>query len=85
MTASHVEVPSVWANRFGYAGLLPFVFLAVAIWVVEPGHRSLLGLALASYGAVIASFLGAIHWGLVWNIPILDLDFWQLGAGNGSQ
>jgi len=65
MTASHVEVPSVWANRLGYAGLLPFVFLAVAIWVVEPDHRALLGLALASYGAVIASFLGAIHWGLV--------------------
>jgi hypothetical protein len=45
--------------------LLPFVLLAVAIWVAEPGYRAFAGLALIGYGAVISSFLGAIHWGLV--------------------
>ncbi len=65
MTATHAPVPSVWAQRLGYAGLLPFVVLAMVMWVAEPGHRAFAGLALASYGAVIASFLGAIHWGLV--------------------
>ena len=65
MTSTHAGVPSVWAQRLGYAGLLPFVLLAVATWVAEPGHRAFAGLALAGYGAVIASFLGAIHWGLV--------------------
>jgi hypothetical protein len=49
----------------GYAGLIPFILLAIATWVAEPGHRAFAGLALAGYGAVIASFLGAIHWGLV--------------------
>jgi hypothetical protein len=65
MTASHAAGPSVWAQRLGYAGLLPFVGLAMATWAAEPGQRAFAGLALAGYGAVIASFLGAIHWGLV--------------------
>lgn len=65
MTAPIAAVPSVWAQCLGYAGLLPFVFLAIATWVVDPSHRALTGLALTGYGAVIASFLGAVHWGLV--------------------
>ena len=65
MTATHAAIPSVWAQRIGYSGLLPFVLLAMAMWEAEPGHRAFVGYALAGYGAVIASFLGAIHWGLV--------------------
>jgi fermentation-respiration switch protein FrsA (DUF1100 family) len=65
MTASHATGPSAWAQRLGYAGLLPFVLLAIATWVAEPGRRAFAVLALAGYGAVIASFLGAIHWGLL--------------------
>lgn len=65
MTTSHAAVPSVWAQRLGYAGLLPFVLLALGVWVAEAGQRAFAGLALVGYGAVIASFLGAIHWGLV--------------------
>jgi len=49
----------------GYAGLLPFVLLAIATWLADPDGRAFAGFALAGYGAVIASFLGAIHWGLV--------------------
>ena len=64
MTATHAAVPSAWAQRLGYAGVLPFVGLATATWIAEPGHRAFAGLALAHYGAVITSFLGAIHWGL---------------------
>ena len=58
MTATHAVVPSVWAQRLGFAGLVPFVLLAMATWLAEPGHRAFAGLALAGYGAVIASFLG---------------------------
>jgi hypothetical protein len=65
MTAFHAAGPSAWAQRLGYAGLLPFVLLAMATWVAEPGQRAFSVLALEGYGAVIASFLGAIHWGLV--------------------
>ena len=65
MTDSATHKPSVWAQRLGYAGLIPFVLLAIGSWVADPEHRLAAGFALASYGAVIASFLGAIHWGLV--------------------
>ena len=57
--------PSLWAKRMGFGGLIPFVLLALAVWLADPAYRSFAGLALLGYGAVIASFLGAIHWGLV--------------------
>ena len=53
----------------GAAGLLPFAFLAL---VAASGSDATLGLRhglartpLVAYGAVIASFLGGIRWGLV--------------------
>jgi hypothetical protein len=49
----------------GYGGLIPFVSLALAVWIADPAYRAFIGFALLGYGAVIASFLGAIHWGLV--------------------
>ena len=39
--------------------------LASALWVARPGDWPWASLALLAYGAVIASFLGAMHWGLV--------------------
>jgi Protein of unknown function (DUF3429) len=46
----------------GYGGLLPFVVLAAGVWV-DASHSGLLLDALLSYGAVILSFVGALHWG----------------------
>jgi len=57
--------PSHWALRLGYGGLIPFLGLAAALWLAPPGNWPLAGMALLGYGATIASFLGAIHWGLV--------------------
>ena len=45
----------------GYGGLLPFVALAGIGWWA-PG-TPLWGTALLAYGAVILSFVGALHWG----------------------
>jgi hypothetical protein len=47
------------------AGLIPFVVssLFAARSAVEGGNEGLL--ALVSYGAVILSFIGAVHWGFV--------------------
>jgi len=56
--------PSTAALRYGYAGLLPFVGGAVLVWLVRAELRAHVALALATYGAVIVSFLGGIHWGL---------------------
>lgn len=53
-----------WAAGLGYAGLLPFIALALAACVAPVAYRAQSAFALLAYGATIASFLGAIHWGL---------------------
>ena len=58
-------------DALGYGGLLPFALLTAALWALDPGQR-LHGLALTgllAYGAVILSFLGAVHWGFVLSRP----------------
>jgi hypothetical protein len=66
---SHSTPPPEWARRLGVAGLLPFVLCTALVWWVEPQRRWLCGLILADYAAVIASFLGALHWGLMMREP----------------
>lgn len=56
--------PASQALRLGYAGLIPFVAGALLVWVVRPDTLPYVTLALASYAAVIVSFLGGIHWGI---------------------
>ena len=48
----------------GYAGLIPFAAAAALALLGPPPWRGLALTALAAYGAVILSFLGAVHWGL---------------------
>ncbi len=52
------------AKQLGYAGLLPFITLAAMLWMVRADLRNAVTLALTGYGAVIASFLGGVHWGI---------------------
>jgi hypothetical protein len=56
--------PSPLARRLGYAGLIPFVGGALLIWLVRAEAHPYATLALSAYAAVIASFLGGIHWGM---------------------
>ena len=51
----------------GYGGLLPFAALAGIGWWA-PG-TPLWGTALLAYGAVILSFVGALHWGFAMTVP----------------
>ena len=53
----------------GYLGLIPFVALAVLSFLLGPVHQAAIAFALLAYGATIASFLGAIHWGLAMPDP----------------
>jgi hypothetical protein len=61
MSAAENARPTVVA-WLGYGGLLPFVGTALLCWL-EPGHRSWWTEMLLTYGAVILSFVGALHWG----------------------
>ncbi len=46
----------------GYGGLIPFVVLAT-VAVVGGDYAGFCNYALFAYGAVILSFVGAVHWG----------------------
>ena len=65
MTIRRFALPSAAARVLGLAGLLPFVAGAAALAMLDaPGLQAWAGTALVAYGALIASFLGGIHWGL---------------------
>ena len=49
----------------GLAGLAPFVAGALGIWWLPAGWQAAATGAFLAYSAVILSFLGGIHWGLV--------------------
>ena len=55
--------PTLVAQVLGYGGLVPFVGLSLAAWLLPLPHRATALTALLAYGASILSFLGAIHWG----------------------
>ena len=59
------------ANRLGYAGLIPFVVLAPAS-LLDTHHGITWSDALFAYGAVILSFVCALHWGFSMALPGLD-------------
>jgi hypothetical protein len=52
-----------FAHALGLAGLLPFVGLALACWVVHPDWLGSFIKGQLAYGIAILSFLGGIHWG----------------------
>ncbi|OAJ49610.1 DUF3429 domain-containing protein [Pseudomonas marginalis] len=51
----------------GYGGLLPFIFLALLI-PFSLDYRQFFAIALVNYGAVILSFVGALHWGFAMTV-----------------
>ncbi len=55
----------------GYGGLLPFLVLAPAS-LVDPHHAKLWSDALFAYGAVILTFVGALHWGFAMTLRDLS-------------
>ena len=61
MPAQHIQKT---VTRLGYAGLVPFVMLAVLMWLVDAALLPFLAVALAGYAATIVSFLGGVHWGI---------------------
>ena len=51
------------AHSLGFAGLIPFVFLSLACWIVHPDWLGTMIKGQLAYGIAILSFLGGIHWG----------------------
>lgn len=53
----------------GLAGLLPFVGGVVGLWIGPTTFAPWLWKALIAYGAIILTFVGAIHWGIALGLP----------------
>jgi ABC-type amino acid transport system permease subunit len=60
----HADQTRKKVKLLAYAGLTPFVGLAVLLWLVDPDLHPFVALAMTGYGASIVSFLGGIHWGI---------------------
>ncbi len=54
----------------GYGGLLPFLMLPAVAWL-DPHHELRWLDALRAYGAVILTFVGALHWAFAMTLPEL--------------
>lgn len=70
--ASSASLPRAVA-ALGYGGLLPFVGLAL-LMPLDAHHGQLWGDALVAYGALILSFVGAVHWGFAMALPGLTAE-----------
>ena len=55
------------ARLLGYGGLLPFLFLAGAVLFELRTPFAPASALLIGYGAIILSFVGALHWGAEFN------------------
>jgi multisubunit Na+/H+ antiporter MnhB subunit len=50
-------------RKLAYAGLIPFVVLALLVQLAPTPLNYLSAESLAGYAAVITAFMGALHWG----------------------
>jgi hypothetical protein len=56
------RTPMMTATLLGLAGTIPFIAL-LAIVATRPLAAAVATISMIDYGAVILSFLGAVHWG----------------------
>lgn len=70
MRISTCPVPAL-PRWLGATGVIPFIALAFLTWVPNP-HLAMAAQALLAYGAVILSFVGALHWGLAMSAQALQ-------------
>jgi hypothetical protein len=64
MTENNPEIYPQLAKLIGFGGLIPFVGCAILMYAGNTGASIIALFASAVYGAVILSFVGAVHWGL---------------------
>lgn len=75
LPAHHHAEPGTLARRLGFLGLVPFVAGALFVWLLgaRPDDDSFFFVVrgLTAYAALIVSFLGGLHWGML---------MWQSGS-----
>lgn len=58
----HIPASRV-AACVGLFALIPFIVMAVCLWLVAPVWQPAFAAALVAWGAVMLAFTGAAHWG----------------------
>lgn len=71
MSPLHADSLRRTAQWLGYGGLIPFLVLA-PVSLLDAHHSLTWSDALYAYGAVILSFVCALHWGFAMALPSLD-------------
>ena len=66
-------IPANTARLLVGGGLLPFVALSGGSVLMDGAHAALFHFPLVAYGAVILSFVGALHWGIALSHPAASL------------
>lgn len=66
--SAHKEAPPTAVLLLGYGGLMPFA-AALAGVLFDRAHLDAWIFALLAYAAVIASFVGALHWAFAMAMP----------------
>lgn len=59
-------------KQLGYAGLIPFVFLSIALWILPADYHEILHQSLLLYAVIILSFMGAVYWGFAMSNSIAN-------------
>lgn len=62
-SSASAAVADTTGRVLGYLGLLPFVGALLAMLVLPLALRQFALLGMMTYGAVVLSFIGAVHWG----------------------
>jgi hypothetical protein len=70
--SSSLMRPPALVAALGYGGLIPFVGLAGLVMFGPADAMAFARGLLIAYGAVILSFVGALHWGFAMTLPGLD-------------
>ncbi|MCG7996979.1 MAG: DUF3429 domain-containing protein [Candidatus Thiodiazotropha taylori] len=50
---------------YGFGGVLPFLLAAAGLHITSGESHTFFAHAFLAYGAVILSFIGAVHWGFI--------------------
>ncbi len=66
------------AYLLGFAGLIPFWMIALALYWPSAERWPFLPVALTTYAGLIASFLGGIYWGLALRQGQLGQLWWSV-------
>ena len=61
-----------WPRLLGFAGLLPQIGCALALWLGDPLWSEAASLIAAFYAALILSFLGGMWWGIAAGAPAAE-------------